>query len=138
VNALTPTASAYMLDTPMAPDATLARQCGYTGNSPALLGAYEQIKQAGIRQARAAHFDRKRIVDEMKAEPAMFFAAIRPNLCTEEAIDTARRVIFRFRNLETWRQEMRVNELRRAKEMMVLARFFRRYGRRAWAIQVAA
>lgn len=114
-----------------------AKSCGYTGRSPALLGAFEAIRQAGIAEARAAHFDRKRIVDEMKAEPGMFFNAIRPSLSTAEAIEDAQRFIFGWRNLPTWRQELRAGELRRAKQTMVVARFFRRYGLRIWARRAA-
>lgn len=114
-----------------------AKSCGYTGKSPALLGAYEQIKQAGIRQARAAHFDRKRIIDEMKAEPGMFFNAIRPSLSTAEAIEDAMRFIFGWRNMPTWRQELRAGELRRAKQTMLQARFFRRFGKSIWVRKAA-
>lgn len=114
-----------------------AKSCGYTGNSAAMLGAFEQIRAAGIREARTAHFDRKRVIDEMKAEPGMFFNAIRPSLSTAEAIEDAQRVIFGWRNLPTWRQELRSGELRRAKQQLLLGRFFRRFGLRIWARQAA-
>ena len=115
----------------------LARECGYTGNSPALLGAYEAIRQAGIREARKAHYERKAIIDQMKAEPGMFFAAIRPSLSTSEAIEDAKRFIFGWRNLPTWRQELRTGDLLRAKQKRVIARFFRRYGKRLWIRRAA-
>jgi hypothetical protein len=117
--------------------ATFARQSGYTGKSPAMLGAFEAIRAAGIREARAAHLERKAVIDEMKAEPGMFFNAIRPSLSTAEAIEDAQRVIFGWRNLPTWRQELRAGELRRAKQTLVVARFFRRYGLRIWARRAA-
>jgi hypothetical protein len=110
---------------------------GYTGESPAMLRAMEAVRQSGIRQARAAHFDRKRIIDEMKAKPGMFFNAIRPSLSTSEAIEDAQRFLVYYRNMETWRQENRAGDLLRAKEKMVLGRFFRRYGLRIWAREAA-
>lgn len=117
--------------------AQLAKSCGYTGQSPAMLNAFEQIRIAGIREARASHYERKRIVDQYKADSAMFFNAIRPSLTTSEAIEDANRIIFTFRNLEKWKQERRLPELRRAKRILLIARFFRRYGARIWAREAA-
>ncbi|TPM37025.1 hypothetical protein [Mesorhizobium sp. B2-3-2] len=116
---------------------TLARQSGYLGDSPAMLEAFERIRQSGIRQARAGHFERKRIVDQMKAEPGMFFAAIRPSLCTAEAIEDAKRFLAFYRNMPNWRQQNRAGDLRRAKQTMVLARYFRRFGRQLWVREAA-
>lgn len=114
-----------------------AREAGYGGNSPALLDAYEAIRQLGVRTARAGHFERKAVIDEMKDCPALFFHAIRPNLCSAEAIEAANRVIFGFRNLPKWRQEIRQNDVKRAKLMRVYARFFRRFGKRLWIMEAA-
>lgn len=114
-----------------------ARQSGYTGSSPAMLAAFEDIRQSGIRQARAAHFDRKRVIDEMKATPALFFHAIRPSLSTAEAIEDATRFIAFYRNMPTWRQENRAGDLLRAKEKRLLGRYFRRFGLRIWAREAA-
>lgn len=114
-----------------------ANSCGYTGNSPAMLHALEQIRQRGIREARAGHFERKRVIDQFKAEPCMFFLAIRPSLSTSEAIEDAKRFIASYRNMPTWRQENRAGDLRRAKGKMVTARFFRRFGLRIWARRAA-
>ncbi len=105
---------------------------GYRGDSPAMLRAMEAMRQHGIRRAREAHFERKAIIDEMKDSPAMFFNAIRPNLCTAEAIQAANRVIFGFRNLPLWQRERRLADVKRAQQMRVYARFFRRYGKRLW------
>lgn len=117
--------------------ATIARESGYTGNSPAMLNAFEQIHQRGIREARAGHLERKRIVDQFKAAPGMFFATIRPSLSTAEAIEDANRVIFNFRNLPTWQQQARLGQVRKAKQTRVIARYFRRFGLRLWAQQAA-
>lgn len=114
-----------------------AAACGYRGSSPALLGAYEAIRQQGIRRAREGHDERKAVIDEMKASPAMFFNAIRPNLSTAEAIEAANRVIFGFRNLPTWRKEYRLNDVKRAQQMRVQARFFRRFGKQLWIRKAA-
>ncbi|ESZ60511.1 hypothetical protein NL532_24295 [Mesorhizobium sp. C120A] len=105
---------------------------GYRGDSPAMLHAMEAIRQHGIRRARDGHFERKAVIDEMKANPEMFFNAIRPNLCTAEAIEAANRVIFGFRNLPTWQRERRLADVQRAQKMRVYARFFRRFGKRLW------
>lgn len=116
-----------------------AKSCGYTGKSPAMLGAFAAIRAAGIAEARATHFDRKRIVDQMKAEPGMFFNAIRPSLSTAEAIEDARRFIFGWRSLPKWQQHgYRAEKVTSAKQQIVVARYFRRFGRRVWAIEVAA
>lgn len=110
----------------------LARESGYTGNSPALLGAFEAIRLHGIREARKGHYDRKRLIDQMKAEPGMFFVSIRPQLSTDEAIEDAKRVIFGWKNLPRWRQELRTGELLRAKQQHVISRYFRRFGKAIW------
>ncbi|MBZ9894205.1 hypothetical protein LB545_07590 [Mesorhizobium sp. BR1-1-6] len=119
-------------------NATFAKSCGYHGSSPALLAAFERIQADGIAEARAKHFERKRLVDQFKAEPGMFFATIRPALCTEEAIEDANRFIFRFRNLPTYRQQNRTGELRQAKQTRVICRYFRRYGKAVWLNKEAA
>ncbi|TIO15586.1 MAG: hypothetical protein E5X86_19640 [Mesorhizobium sp.] len=116
---------------------SMAREAGYTGNSPAMLNAFEQIRLAGIREARAGHYERKRVIEQYKAEPGMFFNAIRPSLTTSEAIEDANRVIFTFRNLPRWQQEARLGQLRKAKQTRLVARFFRRFGARIWARDAA-
>lgn len=110
---------------------------GYTGDSPAMLDAFEKMRRSGIRQARAGHFERLAIIEQFKANPAMYFAAIRPNLSTEETIEEARRVIFRFRSLPTWQQESRRPQLQKAVLAQVYARYFRRFGRRLWVREAA-
>lgn len=110
---------------------------GYRGDSPAMLHAMEAIRQQGIRRAREGHFERKAVIDEMKETPALFFHAIRPNLCSAEAIEAANRVIFGFRNLPTWQKERRLGDVKRAQQMRVYARFFRRFGKRLWVRSAA-
>lgn len=116
----------------------LAKSCGYSGNSPAMLNAFEQIRLAGIREARAGHYERKRIIDGMKAEPRMFFNAISPAQSSLEAIEDANRIIFGFRNLPRWQQEMRLGQLRKAKQTRVISRYFRRFGKAVWLNKEAA
>ena len=113
------------------------RAGGYTGSSPAMLKAFEAMRQDGIREARAAHFERKRAVDELKASPAMFFVSIRPALCTDEAIADANRVIFNHRNLSSWMKEVHRKRLKDAKQRLVIARYFRRFGKRLWVREAA-
>lgn len=101
--------------------------------------AYEAIRQSGIRAARRAHFERRNQVEAFIAEPGMYFASIRPNLSTEETIAAAKRVIFGFRNLETWQQNnpVRRDRVVKARLSLLYARFFRRYGERAWIRRAA-
>lgn len=116
-----------------------AASVGCNTDNPHLLAMYAEIRRHGIREAREAHQQRKKLVDQMKANPSIFFAMIRPNLSTEEAIEDATRLIFRFRNLETWQQQRESWQLRlsQAKAMRLYARFFRRYGLRIWARRAA-
>jgi hypothetical protein len=114
-----------------------AEKIGCAKASPAMLQAFEDIRQSGIRRARAAHFERVKIIQQYKAEPGMFFAAIKPNLSTEEMITDARHIRFTFRNLPTWQQETRRSQMQRAALMEIYARFFRRFGRRIWIEEAA-
>lgn len=116
---------------------TFARSCGYAGNSPALLRAFEAIRQHGIREARADHYRHLAVIRQYAEHPAMFFAAIRPSLSTDEAIEDANAFIRQFRSMESWRQERNLIRLRKAKEKRVFARYFRRFGLRLWAKQAA-
>lgn len=101
--------------------------------------AFEAIRQSGIREARREHFKRKAKLNEFIAWPALYFAAIRPNLSTAEAIEAADRVIIDFRNLPTWQQNNPVRRERVVKAHLskLYARFFRRYGERAWIRRAA-
>jgi hypothetical protein len=116
---------------------SFAAENGYRGDSPALLGAFEVIRKSGIREARAAHYDRKKLVDQYKASPALFFAAIHPSLSTEEAIEDSKRFLAFYRSMPTWRQQNRAGDARRAKQAIVVARFFRRFGLRIWTKEAA-
>lgn len=123
------TASAYTQD--------FARKIGCQNASPAMLKAFEDIRQSGIRRARQAHFERIKVIEQFKAEPGMFFASIRPSLCTEEAIEDARRIRFQFRSLPTWQQDVRRSRMQKAVLTEIYARYFRRFGRRIWIREAA-
>lgn len=117
--------------------ADFARACGYTGDSPALLEAFEAIRRNGIERARYDHMSRKAVIDELKQSEALFLAAIGPALSAEEAIEDATRFIACWRNMPRWRQERRLADLARARQQRLVARFFRRYGHRLWAREAA-
>ena len=113
--------------------ADFARACGYTGDSPALLDAFEAIRRNGVAHARHDHLRRKAVIDELKQSQALFLAAIGPALSAHEAIEDAARFIACWRNMPRWRQERRLPDLIRVKQQRLVARFFRRHGQRLWA-----
>ncbi|MBZ9799299.1 hypothetical protein [Mesorhizobium sp. ES1-4] len=117
--------------------ADFARACGYTGDSPALLEAFEAIRCNGIAQARLDHFKRKAVIDELKQSELLFLAAIGPALSAHEAVEDAIRFIAGWRNMPRWRQERRPHDLARARQQLLMARFFRRYGHGMWARHAA-
>jgi len=117
--------------------ADFARACGYTGDSPALLEAFEVIRRNGITHARQDHFRRKAVIDELKQSEPLFLAAIGPALSAQEAIEDTARFIACWRNMPRWRQERRLPDLVRARQQRLIARFFRRYGHRLWALEAA-
>lgn len=117
--------------------ADFARTCGYTGDSPALLQAFEAIRRNGIAQARHDHLKRKAVIDELKQSEPLFLAAIDPALSAEEAIEDTARFIACWRNMPRWRQERRLTDLVRARQQRLVARFFRRYAHRLWAREAA-
>ncbi|WP_292504036.1 hypothetical protein [Mesorhizobium sp.] len=117
--------------------AQFARDCGYTGDSPAMLAAFTAIRLDGIGKARLGHDQRKAVVDRLKHGEALFLAAIRPAQSAEEALEDAARFIACYRNMPRWRQERRGADLARAGQQRLLARFFRRFGHRLWAQQAA-
>lgn len=114
-----------------------ARDCGYSGDSPAMLAALAAIRLDGMARARQGHDQRKAVVDRLKQSEALFLAAIRPALSAEEAIEDAVRFIACYRNMPRWRQDRRLPDLARARQQRLLARFFRRYGQRLWAREAA-
>ncbi|MBN9216811.1 MAG: hypothetical protein J0I79_02545 [Mesorhizobium sp.] len=118
-------------------DADFARACGYTGDSPALLEAFDAIRRNGIALARREHVRRKAVIDALKLSQALFMAAIGPALSAEEAIEDATHFIACWRNMPRWRQERRLPDLARARQQRLTARFFRRYGDRLWAREAA-
>lgn len=115
-----------------------AASCGYVGNSPAMLKAFEDIRQSGIRDARKAHYDRVKQVDSFVADPGSFWGYVNlfrvsPLLSTDEAIEfwtieaENQRVL---REAGHWRYD--AAKLRIAAERVVIARYFRRFGARLW------
>lgn len=115
-----------------------AEQCGYIGNSPAMLAAFEDIRQSGIRAARKAHYERVKLVDGFVADPASFWGYINlfrvnPLLTTDEAIEfwaneaENQRIL---REAGHWRYD--AAKLRIASERVVFARYFRRFGAHLW------
>ncbi|UCI34431.1 hypothetical protein FJW03_13850 [Mesorhizobium sp. B4-1-4] len=117
--------------------ADFARACGYTGDSPALLEAFEAIRCNGIAHARQDHFRRKAVIDDLKRSEPLFLAAIGPALSADEAIEDTARFIACWRNMPRWRQERRLPDLARARQQRLVARFFRRYGHRLWTLAAA-
>lgn len=115
-----------------------AAQCGYIGNSPAMLAAFEDIRQAGIREARRAHYERVKLADGFVADPASFWGYINlfrvnPLLTTDEAIDFWTNEVENQRVLREaghWRYD--AAKLRIAAERVVMGRYFRRFGARLW------
>lgn len=115
-----------------------AASCGYVGNSPAMLKAFEDIRQSGIRAARKAHYDRVKQVDGFVADPGSFWGYINqfrvsPLLTTDEAIEfwaneaENQRVL---REAGHWRYD--AAKLRIAAERVVISRYFRRFGAHLW------
>lgn len=117
---------------------SFAAECGYRGNSPAMLKAFEDIRQSGIAAAREAHFERRKVIEAFKDSPGLFFATIRPSLTTCEAIEDAKRFLVRYRNMPTWQREGYFKQANEARRRIVFARFFRRFGSRVWPVERAA
>lgn len=115
--------------------ADFARACGYAGDSPALLEAFEAIRRNGIAHARQDHIKRKAVIDELKHSEILFLAALGPALSAEEALEDAARFIACWRNMPRWRQERQLPDLIRAKQQSLVARYFRRYGHLLWACE---
>lgn len=114
-----------------------ARDNGCLKPSPAQLVAFEAIRQHGIREARKAHYDRKKVADEIKAEPGLFFAMIHPAQSADEAIDDANNYLVRLRNMPTHRRQAVAGVARKVKAIRVYARFFRRFGEALMAREAA-
>ena len=117
--------------------ADFARACGYTGDSPALLEAFQAIRHNGIAHARQDHVRRKAVIDALKQSELLFLAAIAPALSADEAIEDTTRFIAFWRNMPRWRQERRLPDLIRARQQRLVARYFRRYGHLLWALAAA-
>lgn len=129
--------------TPLDLTRQFAAESGYTGDSPAMLAAFEAIRQSGIRRARDMHYERVKLVEQFKARPSLFWSYVnlfrpQPLLSTQEAIDfyrarhTEERALVAIRH---WRADP--GKVRMCGERLVLARFFRRFGARIWTRQAA-
>lgn len=114
-----------------------AKECGYAGNSPAMLDAFEQVRRHGIEQARKSHHDRKRITDAIKADPALISGMMHPAQSIDEALEDIGNFIVRYRNMPTWRRQNHAAAIRKAKASRLYFRFFRRFGARIMARQAA-
>jgi len=121
-----------------------AASCGYIGNSPAMLQAFEDIRQSGIRAARKAHYERVTLVDGFVADPGSFWGYVNlfrvtPLLSTAEATEfwsneaENQRVL---REAGHWRYD--AGKHRAAAEREVVARYFRRFGARLWQREARA
>lgn len=117
--------------------AQFAKECGYTGNSPAMLDAFEQVRQHGIEQARKSHHDRKRITDAIKAEPALISGMIHPAQSIDEALEDIGAFLVACRNMPSWRRQNHAAAIRKAKANRLYFRFFRRFGDRIMAREAA-
>lgn len=120
-----------------------AKESGYVGESPAMLAAFEAIRQSGIRRAREMHFERVKLVEQFKANPSLFWGYVnlfrpQPLLSTQEAIDfyrarhTEERALVAIRH---WRAD--AGKVRMCGERLVISRYFRRYGERIWTRKAA-
>lgn len=109
-----------------------AATVGVKTQNPALLAMYDAIRKSGIKTAREAHDDRYKLVKRYSETPGLLYVRLRPSLGLSDAIEDANRYIFNFRNLPKWRQDSRVKDLAKHIENRLLARFFRRYGKRIW------
>ncbi|MBB6469504.1 hypothetical protein HNQ96_005394 [Aminobacter lissarensis] len=104
-----------------------ARDCGYAGQSPAMLAAFEAVRRSGIVEARAAHFARKRVTDAITADPDLIAAMIHPAQSIDEALQDIAAFILRTRNMPTWRRHNHAAAIARAKARRLHLRFFRRF-----------
>jgi len=109
-----------------------AATVGVKTQNPALLAMYDAIRKDGMRTAREAHAERYELVRRYAGTPRLLYVRLGPSLGLSEAIEDATRYIYNFRNLPKWRQDTRRKDLARHIENRVLARFFRRYGKRIW------
>lgn len=115
-----------------------AASCGYIGNSPAMLQAFEDIRQSGIRAARKAHYERVKLVDDFIEEPGSFWGYVNefrvtPLLSTTEAAEFWANEAENQRVLRVaghWRYD--AAKLRIAAERVVISRYFRRFGAHLW------
>lgn len=101
-----------------------------------LLAAYEDIRQYGIREARAAHMCRLKLCRTYHSEP-MFAAAIYPADTVEEALEDAKEFVRRWRRMSTLAQGSRYTRMLAAKERIAVCRYLRRYGARVWSRRAA-
>jgi hypothetical protein len=109
-----------------------AATVGVKTQNPALLAMYDAIRKDGMRTAREAHDERYKLVKRYADNPGLLYVRLRPSLGLSDAIDDANRYVFNFRNLPRWRQDSRQKDYAKHIENRLLARFFRRFGKRIW------
>jgi len=111
-------------------------------HSPAMLKAFEDIRQYGIREARQHHFERKRLVDQFKANQVTLWGYLnlfrpQPLLSMDEAIRHYKAIVTFQRKLAadpvlrfSARRDLGLHRM--AAERVLVARYFRRFGQRVW------
>lgn len=104
-----------------------AAECGYHGDSPAMLRAFEDIRQSGIREARKAHLERRAVARQFLTKPTLFDAAIYPSVDIEDAIRDARKFIALVRNQPTHHRQREARRVEAAKQRILFARYVRRF-----------
>lgn len=120
-----------------------AASCGYIGTSPAMLNAFEEIRQSGICAARKMHHDRKKLVDSFKHHPMMldgYLNQFRPSpfASLSEAVEFWRNEVEHQQTLrEAGHWRFNGAKLRIAAERLIVARYFRMYGQRIWQRRAA-
>lgn len=113
-----------------------AARGGYRGNSPAMLAAIEDIRQAGIREARQMHMARLKKCRSLH-NPSLFAAAIHPADSVHEAMDDTVKAICAFKNLPTHQRDRQRRRFVALNEKLVTLRYSRRYGEAIWARRAA-
>lgn len=98
--------------------------------SAAMEAFEERVRLAGIRHARQGHFQRLTFVHEMSARE--FFNFVYPCLTTTEAAERAKSYMRWYRGLDDIAKINRVDRANHMRLQRVVARYFRRFGKRRW------
>lgn len=114
-----------------------AKDNGCPNPSAAQIKAFEKVRQHGIQQARKSHYDRKRVTDAIKNEPALISGMMYPAQSIDEALEDISAALVAYLNMPSWRRENHAAAIRKAKANRVYFRFFRRYADRIMAREAA-